>query len=319
MKRLWVGALSLALFAGLVAGANAYHEVKAQALNGPPSWDLLTVDESARRVYVSHSTQVEVLDADSLASVGSIPDVAGSHGIALAPEFHRGFATAGKADAVTIFDTQNLGTIGQVKVGKKPDAIVYDPASKRVFVMNGDGDSTTAINAADGKVAGTVDLGGGPEFTVVDGKGNLYVDLEEQSQLVRVDTQNLKVKDRWPAAPCQAPSSLAFDVANRRLFLGCRSRVMAVLDADSGKVVANYPIGDHVDASAFDSKSKRVFNSTGDGNISIFQENSPDSYSLLEVVSTVKGSKTMALDEKTGRLFVPANDNGKFMMLIFGQ
>lgn len=319
MKRIGPFVALLLAAVALTASSGNYRTIKTQQLDGPPSWDYLTVDDAARRLYVSHSTEVEVLDADTLSIIGTIPSTPGVHGIALAREFNRGFITAGKADSVVIFDLQTLKTIGQVKVGKKPDAIAYDPATKRVFAMNGDGESTTAINAADGTVAGTVPLGGGPEFAVSDGNGDLYVNLEDQTQLVRVDTRALHLKDRWPVVPCQAPSSLAFDPATRRLFLGCRSRVMAVVDADNGKVVTTYPIGDHVDASAFDPSSKLIFNSTGDGNLSIFHQNSADSYSLFETIPTLKGSKTMALDRKTGRVFIPANQDGKFAILILAQ
>lgn len=299
--------------------SSGYHLLKKVTVPGTGGWDYVTVDADARRVYISHATQVEVLDADTNEIVGKIPDTPGVHGIALAPEFGRGFITVGKADAVIIFDLKTYKNLGHVKVGKKPDAIVYDPATKRAFAMNGDSDSTTAINAADGTVAGTVDLGGGPEFPVADGKGNLYVNLEEENQLVHIDTQSLKVKDRWPVAPCQAPSSMAFDSQTRRLFLGCRSHVMAVVDADNGKVVATYPIGDHVDASAFDPATRLVLHSLGDGNVAIFHQDSADKYTFLENIGTNQGSKTMALDLKTHHLFVPANQAGTFTILVFGQ
>ncbi len=311
-------ALALAALSALGA-SSGYHLLKKVTVPGAGGWDYVTVDEAARRVYISHATQVEILDADTNEIVGKIPDTPGVHGVALAQEFGRGFITAGKTDAVIIFDLKTLKTIGQVKVGKKPDAIIYDAATKRVFAMNGDSDSTTAINAADGAVAGTVDLGGGPEFPVADGKGNLYVNLEEENLLVHIDSQNLKVKDRWPVAPCQAPSSMAFDAQTRRLFLGCRSHVMAVADADSGKIVATYPIGDHVDASFFDPATKLVLHSLGDGHVAVFHQDSADNYTFMENIATNQGSKTMGLDPKTHRLFVPANEAGTFTILVLGQ
>ena len=299
--------------------SSGYRLLKKVTIPGAGGWDYVTVDAAARRVYISHATQVEIIDADTNEIVGKISDTPGVHGVALAQEFSRGFLTAGKTDAVIMFDLKTFKTLGQIKVGKKPDAIVYDPASKRVFAMNGDGDSTTAINAADGTVAGTVDLGGGPEFPAADGKGNLYVNLEEESLLVHIDTQGLKVKDRWPVAPCQAPSSMAFDAQSRRLFLGCRSHVMAVVDADSGKVVASYPIGDHVDASFFDPATKLVLHSLGEGNIAVFHQDSADKYTFVENVATNKGSKTMGFDPRTHHLFVPSNQEGAFTILVFGQ
>ena len=296
-------------------GTSGYRIAKEIALPGAGGWDLLVVDGAARRVYISHAMQVDVLNADTGEAVGTIQNTPGVHGIALAPKLDRGFITAGKVDLMVIFDLKTLKTISSVSTGKKPDAIVFDPATNRVFVMNGDSDSVTAINGTDGAVASTIDLGGGPEFSIADGKGNLWVNLEDKSQLVRIDSRSMKISDRWPVAPCQEPSSMAFDAQNRRLFLGCRNRVMAVVDADGGKVVANYPIGDHVDASAFDPTAKLVFHSTGDGNVAIFHQDSPDKYTFLENVPTLVGSKTMALDFKTHRLFVPALRSGRFSVL----
>ncbi len=310
--------LAAALSPGIgAADSSNYHLVKKVPLSGAGGWDYLTVDGAARRLYITHATQVIVVDADSLEVVGNISGLAGVHGVAIASEFGRGFITNGGSNSVTVFDLKTLAKIADVKVGNKPDAIVFDPASKRVFAMNGDGDSSTAINAADGKVVGTVELGGGPEFTIADGKGNVFVNLEEKNQLLRIDSATLTVKDRWPVAPCEAPSSLGFDGDNNRLFLGCRSKVMAVVNAADGKVVASYPIGDHADATAFDPAAKVAFTSTGDGNIFAFHQDSPDSYSALPTIATVKGSKTMTIDKKTQRLFVPAREGDQMSLLVF--
>jgi DNA-binding beta-propeller fold protein YncE len=303
--------------ATLAANPTGYHVFKKVALPGEGGWDYLTVDEAARRLYVSHATQVVVLDADSLDVIGKISDLSGVHGIAVAPEFGRGFITAGQMDTVIIFDLKTLARIGEVKVGKKPDAIVYDSATKRIFAMNGDSESSTVIDAKDNSISGTIALGGGPEFTVADGKGNIFVNLEDQSELLRIDAKTLTVKDRWQVAPCKAPSSLALDAQNRRLFLGCRSKVMAVLDADNGKVIATYPIGEKVDASVFDPAAKTIFNSTGDGNVFSFHQDSADHYTPLDVIPTMQGSKTMTLDQKTHRLFVPARENGAITLWVF--
>jgi DNA-binding beta-propeller fold protein YncE len=313
--------LILATLAAFVSGLgpSGYRVDHAIVLQGAGGWDYLVVDEAARRVYLSHATQVDVLDADTGKVVGTIPDAPGVHDIALAPNLDRGFITAGKADVVVIFDLKTLKTIARVNTGKKPDAIVFDAATNRVFAMNGGGDSVTVINAADGLVVRTIDLAGGPESSVADGKGSLWINLEDKSQLIHIDSKNMKIADRWNVAPCQAPSSMAFDPANRRLFLGCRNRVMAVVDADNGKVVASYPIGDHVDTSAFDSAAKLVFHSTGDGNIAIFRQDGADRYTFLENVPTSLGSKTMALDAKTHRLYVPAMRSGEFSILVLDR
>jgi DNA-binding beta-propeller fold protein YncE len=309
-------ALILSLISLAVASAK-YHVSKKIPLPGSGGWDYLTVDEDARRLYASHATQVLVLDADTLEIVGNIGGLYGVHGIAVAPEFGRGFITAGQSDSVTIFDLKTLQKIGDVKVGKKPDAIVYDPSTKRVFAMNGDGESSTAINAADGKVLGTVPLGGGPEFTIADGRGNVFVNLEDKSELLRIDTKSLQVKNRWPVAPCEAPSSMAFDSESNRLFLGCRSKVLAVVNAENGKVITTYPIGDKVDASVFDPAAKVVFSSTGDGHVYGFHQDSADSYTGLDLIATVQGSKTMTMDKKTQRLFVPVREGTTIALWVF--
>lgn len=306
-------------FFGAGLGPSGYRVASQITLPGAGGWDYLTVDDAARRVYVSHETQVEVLDADTGKIVGTILNTPGVHGIALAPALGRGFISAGKADCVVIFDLKTLKTITKVNTGKKPDAIVFDPATNRVFAMEGGSDSATIIGAADGAVAGTIALGGGPEFSVADGKGSIWVNLEDKNQLVHIDTQSMKIADRWPVAPCESPSSMAFDSENRRLFLGCRSHVMAVVNADSGQVVASYPIGDHVDASAFDPAAKLVFHSTGDGHVAIFRQDTSDKYTFLENISTAPGAKTMALDPKTHRLFVPAMRSGAFSILVLDR
>jgi YVTN family beta-propeller protein len=237
----------------------------------------------------------------------------------IAPELGRGFTSNGGAGTVTVFDLKTLGPIVQVPTGKKPDAIVYDPATSRVFAMNGGSNSSTAIDAATGKVAGTIDLGGGPEFATADGAGNVFVNLEDESLVLRIDSRGLTVKDRWPLAPCERPSSMAIDPANHRLFIGCRSKVMAVVNAETGKVITTLPIGDHVDASAFDSSTGLIFNSTGEGTVDVFHQDSPDQYSPVARIPTHSGSKTMALDPKTHQLFVPANESGSFGVLVFGK
>jgi len=296
-----------------------YSVIKKIPIAGTGSWDYLTVDAAARRLYVSHGTQVEVLDIDSLTVVGSIPKTPGVHGIAIAPESGRGFVSNGQAATVTIFDLKTLKPIADVPTGQKPDGIIYDPATSRVFAFNGGSNSATAIDAATGKVAGTVDLGGGPEFAAADGKGYVFDNLEDESLVLKINSRELKVEQRWPTAPCASPSSMAMDGANRRLFVGCRSKVMAVVDADSGKVITTVPIGDHVDATAFDTETKLIFNSNGEGTITVIHQDSPDKYSVVETVKTAPRAKTMALDPKTHRLFLSTAENGQFEVLVVGK
>jgi YVTN family beta-propeller protein len=296
-----------------------YKVTKKIPISGQGSWDYLTVDESARRLYVSHGTQVEVLDVDSGTIVGMIPNTPGVHGIAVAPELGRGFVSNGQSSTVTIFDLKTLKMISEVPTGKKPDAIIYDPATSRVFAFNGGSNSATAIQAGDGKVAGTVDLGGGPEFAVSDGAGYVYDNLEDEGLVVKVNARTLKVEQRWPTAPCASPSSMAIDRPNRRLFLGCRSKVMAVMNADTGQVITTVPIGDHVDATAFYPEERLIFNSNGEGTITVIHQDDPDRYSVVENVKTLPRAKTMALDPKTHKLFLSTSESGQFEVLVVGR
>jgi len=311
--------LSLSFLAASAQTAGGYHVIKKIPVAGEGSWDYLTVDESARRLYVSHGTQVEVLDVDSGAVVGKIANTPGVHGIAIAPELGRGFVSNGQSSTVTIFDLKTLSTISQVPTGKKPDAIIYDPATSRVFAFNGGSNSATAIQAADGKVVGTIDLGGGPEFAAADGSGYVYDNLEDESLVLKISSRTLKVEQRWPTAPCASPSSMAMDRPNRRLFVGCRSKVMALMNADTGQVITTLPIGDHVDATAFDPDSRLIFNSNGEGTITVIHQDSPDKYSVVETVKTLPRAKTMALDPKTHELFLSTAEAGQFEVLVVGR
>ncbi len=318
-RRLLRFSVVIVVGAALCLSASAqsgYKIIKKIPIPGQGGWDYLTVDEGNRRLYVSHGTQVEVLDVDSLEIVGKIPNTPGVHGIAIAPEPGRGFVSNGQASTVTIFDLKSLKTLGEVPTGKKPDGIIYDPATARVFAFNGASNSATVIEAADGKVAGTVDLGGGPEFAAADGAGYVFNNLEDESQVLKIDSRKLKVDQRWPAAPCESPSSMAIDRANHRLFVGCRSHVMAVVDTESGKVITTLPIGDHVDASAYDPETKLVFDSCGDGTLAVFHQDSADKYSLVETVKTAPRAKTMALDSKTHRVFLSTAEDGQFEVLV---
>ena len=296
-----------------------YHLLRTIPVGGTGGWDYLTVDEPGQRLFVSHETHVEVIDLAANSVIGQIPDTPGVHGIALAPEEGRGFVSNGQVSTVTIFNLKTLAAIAQVPSGKKPDAIVYDPSTHRVFAMNGGSDSSTVIDAASGKVVGTIALGGGPEFAAADGSGNVFVNLEDRSEALRIDAHELKVRNRWPLAPCERPSSMAMDRANHRLFIGCRSKVMAVVNSDTGSVIVTLPIDDHVDASAFDPATGLIFNSTGAGTIDVFHQDSPDKYSAAQRIPTHAGSKTMALNSKTHELLVPSNESGKFQILLFGN
>lgn len=285
---------------------SAYHLSKTLPLDGNEGWDYLLVDSDARRVYISHGSRVVVIDADTYATVGEISDTQGVHGIALAPELGRGFTSNGRTSTASMFDLKTLKAIGTVKTGKNPDAILYEPVTKRVFTFNGGSSDATAFNAADGTVAGTIALGGRPEFAVTDDKGNIYLNIENTSELAHIDAKTLKVLHRWPQAPCKEASGLAMDIKNRRLFAGCDNKMMAVIDADSGKVIATPAIGEGVDANAFDPGTGYAFASNGEGTLTIVHEDSPDKYSAVETVTTKKTARTMALDVKSHKIFLPA-------------
>lgn len=306
-----VGVVFGATFARTAAGPSGYHLLKKIFVGGEGGWDYLTFDSATRRLFISRATKVIVLDLDSGKTVGEIPDTQGVHGIALAPEFGRGFTSNGRAGTVTIFDLKTLVTIGTAQAGTNPDAIVYDPASKRVFAMNGRSSDSTAIDAATGKVAGTVALAGKPEFAVADGAGHVYVNIEDKSELWEIDSQKLTVAAKWPLAPCEEPSGLAMDIANRRPFAGCDNKMMAVVNADTGKVVATPAIGEGVDANAFDPGLSFAFSSNGgSGTLTVVHEDSPDKYTVVEDVKTQRGARTMALDPKTHEVYLATAEFG---------
>jgi DNA-binding beta-propeller fold protein YncE len=278
--------------------APGYHLLKTYKLGGEGGWDYLTFDNSTRYLYISRATRVMVVDADTGKQVGEITDTPGVHGIALAPELGRGFTSNGREGTVSIFDLKSFKTLSKVKVGENPDAILYDPVSKRVFTFNGRSSDSTAIDAEKGTVVGTIKLEGKPEFAVSDGKGELFVNIEDKNQMDALDSNKLEVKARWPLAPCEGPSGLSLDRKNRRLFSGCE-KLMAIVDADSGKLVSTLPICDGVDATAYDDETKLAFASCHDGQLTVIREESPDKFSVVENATTQQGARTMALDPKT--------------------
>src|SRR6202790_1976308 len=285
--RLVAGALLVVLgsVSLLVAAATGYHllaKYNFGAAEGSTReyFDYITVDSASRRVYVSHGTEIKVLDSDTGAAVGTINGLKQDHGVAVASEFGKGFISDGAQGKAIIFDLKTLKVTGEAKADNDADCVIYDPSSKHVFVMNGDPHSSTVIDAKSGSVVGTIDLGGGPEFAVADGKGTVYINLEDKSELVAIDTATLKIKSRWPLAPAGAPTALAMDVQHHRLFSAGRNpQMMVVLDSDSGKVIQSFPISAGVDAAAFDPETGMIFVSTREGMVHVFHEDSPDKFS----------------------------------------
>jgi len=284
---------------------SGYHQVKKIAIPGDGFWDYLITDPDTGRIFVSPGTEVDVVDGKKGEVVGKITGLKLVHGIALAPEFHHGFISDGGANTVVVFDMATLAKVGEVPAGMNPDGIIYDPASKRVFAFNGRSGNATAVDAEKGTLAGTVTLEGKPEFPAPDGKGHVYVNIENKSEVMDIDAKALMVVHKWPLAPCEEPSGMAMDTKTRRLFSGCDNKMMAVMDADTGKVVTTVPIGDGVDATWFDPGTKYVLNSCGqDGVLTVIHEDSPDKYTVVENVPTAKGARTMALDPKTHTVYL---------------
>jgi YVTN family beta-propeller protein len=286
------------------ASGSGYHVLTTYNVGGDDGWDYLTADANAHRLYISRATHVMVLDTDSGKIVGDIPDTPGVHGIALAPDLRRGFTSNGREGTVTVFDAKTLTRTNKIKVGDNPDAILYDPATKRVFTFNGRSQDSTAIDAITGKVLGTIKLDGKPEFAASDAKGEIFVNIEDKSELTAIDPSKLEVKAKWPLTPCTEPSGLSIDRKTRRLFVGCDNKMMAIVDANTGKVVATPAIGEGVDATTFDPETGLAFASCGeDGVLTVVKEDSPGSFTA-ENIPTQLGARTLALDAKTHNIFV---------------
>ena len=291
--------------------AMPYHLIKKITLGGEGGWDYLTLDAASRRLYISRGTHVMVVNADTYKVVGDIPNTDGVHGIALAPKLGRGFTSNGQANTVTTFDLKTLKAIGTAPTGDRPDAILYEPATQRVFTFNGGGNSATAVDAVTGKVLATIPLGGRPEFAAADGQGMVYDNIEDKGEIVAINARTLAITHRWPIAPLASPSGLAMDAKSRRLFAVCDGQKMAVVSADTGKVVATPAIGDGPDAAAFDPGAGLAFSSNGeDGTLTVIREAAPDSYRVAQTVPTQAGARTMAVDTKTHRVFLVTAKSG---------
>jgi YVTN family beta-propeller protein len=250
------------------------------------------------------------VDLASEKPTGKITGMKRIHGIAVTDDLNRGFVSDGGDDAVVIFDLKSHVVLQKVPAGKNPDGIVYDPYSRRVFAFNGRSNDVTAIDAASFKVAGTIALDGKPEFPVSDGKGNVYVNIEDKSEISQLDPQALRVKKTWPLSPCEEPSGLAIDLEARRLFSVCSNNQMAVVNADSGQVVTTVAIGNGPDAAAYDPVNKLGFSSNGESSLTVVRQDSPDKYTVLATVPTEKSARTMALDTKTHKIYLSAAQLG---------
>jgi DNA-binding beta-propeller fold protein YncE len=305
---------------------------------GDTGWDYLSIDAAARRLYVTRGTHIAVIDLDAQKVVGDIGDTPGVHGFALAPELGRGFSSNGGESKVSIVDLKSLGTVSKVATQENPDAVVYEPGHKEVYAFNGRGHSATVIGASSGDVVATIPLPGKPEFSAVDpAAGRVYVNIEDKNAILAIDTSTHKVVSTWPIAPGESASGMAFDAANHRLFVGCDNKLMLMVDSTNGKVVASVPIGDGVDANAFDPQLHLAFSSNGEGNLTIAHEDSPQKLTVVQTVQTQKSARTMALDPNTHRVYLaaatllpapkpapgeprhrPAPAPGSFKILVYG-
>lgn len=333
-----IGLALCAIFGITTFAAGPRHLIKTIPVAGDYGWDYLTADSEARRLYVSHDREVVVLDLDTGAVIGKIPGKS-VHGIAIAKDFGRGFISCTDPGSIVIFDLKTLAVIDRVPVGDDPNVILFDRKTQHIFTADRGSKRVTALDPKTGKVVGTIDgLGGKTEHAASDDAGHIFLNMQDLHTMLKLDSQTLKVLETWPMAPCQQPSSMDMDRAHNRVFVGCRSGVMAVVDANNGRIVTTQPIGTGVDAAEFDPERGLVYFSCGDGTMSVFHEDTPDKYTLVETVKTQAGARTMAIDRKTGRAFLsvaafgprpeakPGNPPsrapmipGSFSVLVFGE
>jgi len=283
--------------------ANKFH------IDGDEGWDALCVDDVTGRIYISHGSVVQVVDESNGTVVATISGLNGVHGIALAWDLNKGFISSGRDSSVYVFDMKTYATLDKINsTGRNPDAILYDPFTHRVFAFNGGSNNATVIDATNDAVLGTIALDGKPEFGVADYKGKVFINIEDKSELSRIDAVNMIVENTWTLSPGEEPSGIAMDDKNNILFSACSNKTLVVMDAGNGKVITTVPTGERVDGADFDPATKRVFIPSGMGTLTVIREDSKDKFSVLENVDTQKGARTIALDKKTHHIFMPTAD-----------
>jgi DNA-binding beta-propeller fold protein YncE len=291
--------------------AQSYKITNRISFPGDTGWDYLFADSANRQLYVSHGNGVEVINLDSQKPVAKITGLNRIHGIAVADDLNHGFISDGGDSVVVMFDLKSHAVLQKVNAGKNPDSILFDPATKRVFAFNGRSQNATAIDASNGDVIGTIDLSGRPEYAASDGKGKIYDNIEDKSEIIQINAATLKIENRWSISPCEGPSGLAIDASSKRLFAVCSNQMMAVVDAESGKVIVTLPIGKGPDATVYDAAKKLVFSSNGrDGTLTIIKQDSADKYEVAATVQTEMSARTMALDAKTHDIYLSAAQLG---------
>lgn len=303
LHRLALAAATIATLAAVPAQGPGYHIVKSYTLGGEGGWDYLAYDSVGHRLFISRQNRVMVVDPQSGHLLGEIPGFKRSHGIAFDYKTGHGFATSGGDSSVIMFDLKTLKVLGRTPAAPDADAILFDPATGNIFTFNGDSKSSSVIDGKSGKRLGTIDLGAGPEFGVSDGAGKVYVNLEEDGDVAEIDAKTMKVTRKWPLGSCKGATGLAIDRAHHILFSGCHTKVMAISDAVAGKLITTLPIGAGVDATRYDAGTGNAFASTGDGTLTVIHEDAPDKFSVAETDTTMRGARTMEIDEHTHRVF----------------
>ncbi|MFI5187668.1 MAG: YncE family protein [Chitinophagales bacterium] len=314
---------SFASFLLIVTSCSSQHEykvIKTYHIVSPGGWDYIAVNNG--KIYVSHGTQVNILNEETGDSIGYIPNTTGVHGIAFINELNKGYTSNGRINNVTVFDLKTNEVLGQIATGQNPDAIMYEPFTKMIITCNGRSKNLSLIDPGQEKTIDSIDVGGKPETAASDGNGKLFVNIEDKNEIVAVDLKKRAVIGHWPLSPGEGPTGLAYDRDTKRLFAGCE-KLLIILNAENGSVVDKITIGDGCDGVAFDSRNKIIYTSNGEGNISAVKEMSADKFSLLGNYSTKRGARTITIDERNGELFLPTADfdptktqpNGRPMMI----
>lgn len=299
------------MFSLMQLSAQDYKIVNRFPVEGDGGWDYLAVDEPTGRVFISHGSVVNVVSEKDGLLLGTIPDTKGVHGIAFAPDLNKVFISNGAESTITVVDLKTLAFIEKINsTGQNPDAILYDPFSHKVFAFNGRTANATVIDASTGKVVATIPLDGKPEFSVSDGKGKVYVNIEDKSEISCISSASLKVEHVWSIAPGEEPTGLALDNENHRLFAVCGNKLMVILNAETGSVITTVPIGEGCDGTAFDPELKRIYSSNGEGTVTVVSEVTPDQYKVIETIKTQRGARTMTVDKKTHHLLLSGAEYG---------
>jgi YVTN family beta-propeller protein len=307
LMRRWMAGWALAFLCATALATEPYELLTEIPIGGEGGWDILTIDFGATRLFLSHTAKVVVVDLNKNTVVGEIGDTPGVHALVAVPELQRGFSSNGKESKSSVVDLKTLNTISKIDTGANPDAIVYEPRRGEVYIFNHTGNSATVIDAKAAKVVATIPLGGSPEFAAADSStGRVYCNIEDKSEVAVIDAAKHEVVVRWSVAPGTEPSGIALDATHHRLFATCHNKMMAMLDTETGKVIATVPIGAGVDGCAFDEATQLAFASCGEGTTTIAKEETPDKLTVVQTLKTERGARTMALDPKTHRIYLPS-------------